>query len=391
MAEAAAVAAFAKTAAVFMGKTAAGAAISYFVNKALGRLSAEDEDLHKQLTDKLPVIVAVFDVGNQPQVWENQALAPWMWQFRDALQEAEDALDELEYLDLEKQAKDRRAREVKGWKVRLSSRLPDFGSGFRRSLSAVTTGGTSKRLKDALKGLDSVLDNSGNFLSVIMNIRSSSSDTQDLGNTRETTRELTTAAVFGRQEEKGELLEWLGVHTPADTVDHKLLVCAIVGGGGMGKTTLAQFICQDKVVPDHFGNMIVWVHVSKRFEPKVLVRRILESINRNSACSEALDSLQSDLTKQLVTKRFLLVLDDAWEDMDDEKWEQFLGPLRNNAVMGGRILLTTRMRSVAHAVKRQMRDGVKCLELKALDQEDTLKLFNHHAFRNSTPSDRLEL
>jgi len=40
-----------------------------------------------------------------------------MWQFRDALQEAEDALDELEYLDLEKQAKDRRAREVKGWKL----------------------------------------------------------------------------------------------------------------------------------------------------------------------------------------------------------------------------------------------------------------------------------
>jgi len=81
----------------------------------------------------------------------------------------------------------------------------------------------------------------------------------------------------------------------------------------------------------------------------------------------------------------------VWEDMDDEKWEQFLGPLRNNAVMGGRILLTTRMRSVAHAVKRQMRDGVKCLELKALDQEDTLKLFNHHAFGNSTPSDRLDL
>ncbi|RLN28174.1 putative disease resistance protein RGA3 [Panicum miliaceum] len=374
-----------------MGKTAAGAAISYFVNKALGRLSAEDEDLHKQLTEKLPIIVAVFDVGNQPQVWENQALAPWMWQFRDALQEAEDALDELEYLDLEKQAKDRRAREVEGWKVRLSSRLPDFSGGFRRSLSAVATGGTSKRLKDALKGLDSVLDNAGNFLSVIMNIRSSSSDIQDLGNTRETTRELTTTAVFGRQEEKGELLEWLGVHTPVDTVDHKLLVCAIVGGGGMGKTTLAQFICQDKMVQDHFGNQIVWVHVSKRLEPKSLVRRILESINRNNACSEALDSLQSYLTKQLVTKRFLLVLDDAWEDMDEGKWEQFLGPLRNNAVMGGRILLTTRMRSVAEAVKHQMRVGVKCLELKALDQEDTLKLFNHHAFGNSTPSDRLEL
>ncbi|KAF8783978.1 hypothetical protein HU200_000070 [Digitaria exilis] len=192
-----------------MGKTAAGAAISYFVNKALGRLSAEDEDLHKKLMDKLPIIEAVFDAGNQPQVWENPALAAPMWQFRDALQEAEDALDELEYMDLEKEVKDRRAREAKGWKVRLSARLPGFSSGFRRSLSVVATGGTSKRLKDALKGLDSVIDNAGNFLSVIMNIQRSSSDIQDPSITRETTRELTTTAVFGRQEEKEELLEWL--------------------------------------------------------------------------------------------------------------------------------------------------------------------------------------
>nr|CAB3462181.1 unnamed protein product [Digitaria exilis] len=124
MAEAAVVAVVAKNAAIFMGKTAAGAAISYFVNKALGRLSAEDEDIHKKLMDKLPIIEAVFDAGNQPQVWENPALAAPMWQFRDALQEAEDALDELEYMDLEKEVKDRRAQEAKGWKVRLSARLP---------------------------------------------------------------------------------------------------------------------------------------------------------------------------------------------------------------------------------------------------------------------------
>ncbi|CAL4891999.1 unnamed protein product [Urochloa decumbens] len=159
----------------------------------------------------------------------------------------------------------------------------------------------------------------------------------------------------------------------------------------MGKTTLAQFICQDKMVKKHFGNKIIWVHVSKRFEPKVLMRRILKSINPDKACAEALDSLQSDLTEQLVTTKFLLVLDDAWEDMDNRKWEQFLDPLKNNAVMGSRILLTTRMKSVAQAVELQMRVGFKCFELKGLDQENTLKLFNHHAFGNSTPSDRSDL
>ncbi|KAL6622756.1 hypothetical protein ACP70R_032635 [Stipagrostis hirtigluma subsp. patula] len=389
MAEAAAAAAFAKNAAVFVGKTAAAAAISYLVKRALGRLSAEDEHLRQKLTVKLHVIEAVFDAGDQPRVWENQAVGGWLWQFRDAMQEAEDALDELEFLDLEKGMKDRRAREAKDWKVRLSSRLPDIRTGFRRSVSVVTTGGTSKRLKDALNGLVLVLDNAENFLSVVKDIRNSYSDNQDLGNTRETTRQL-TSAVFGRQKEKDEIVDWLGVHAP-DAVDHKLSACAIVGVGGMGKTTLAQLICQDKDVQDYFGNMIIWVHVSKRFEPKMLVRRILESINRDKASAEALDPLQSDLTRQLVTTRFLLVLDDAWEDMDDQKWEQFLGPLRNNAVMGGRILLTTRMISVADAVKRQMPIGYNCFPLRGLDQEDTLNLFNHHAFGNSIPSYRSEL
>lgn len=390
MAEAAAAAAFAKNAAIFMGKTAAGAAISYLVNKALGRLSAEEEDLHRSLKEKLPVIQAIFDVGDHELVRER--LGDWFWIFRDAMQEAEDALDELEFLDLEKEVKDRRLREAKNWKVSLSSRFSfsHIGTGVRRSVSAATTGGTPKRLKDALKGLHSVLENAGDFLSVIMNVRSSSSDIQDLGNTRETTRELTTT-VFGRHKEKGELLEWLGVHTSADIVDHKLSLCAIVGGGGMGKTTLAQSICQDKNVQDHFGNMIIWVHVSKRFDPRVLMSKIMESINPDKSRAMALDSLQSDLIKQLVTKRFFLVLDDAWEDAKGIKWKEFLGPLRNNAAMGGRILLTTRMRSVAEAIRLQMQVEVKCLELRGLGHEDTLKLFNHHAFGDSYPNDRLDL
>lgn len=397
MAEAAAAAAAALTkgAALFVGKTGAGAAITYLVKTALGRLSAEDEDLRGRLTAKLPAIEAVFCAADQPQVREDTLLAPWLWQFRAAMQEAEDALDELEFLDLEKEARNLRAKEAKDWSVRVSSRLPSISDGLRRSLNTARGGGTTKgRLKDALKRLDSVLDDVEKFVATLgLRLHPSSSDdqghAQDLASRRETTRELTTFA-FGRKSEKDAIVEWLGMQA-MQARDYELSVCAIVGIGGMGKTTLAQLVCKDREVQDHFGDMIIWVHVSKRFDPKVLVRRILGSINRDKASAEALDPLQSDLTKELLTKRFLLVLDDAWEDTLHERWEQFLAPLRNSAPMGGRILLTTRKGSVADAVKRQMPAGYKCLELRGLDEQDTLNLFNHHAFGNSTHNDNSEI
>uniref|UniRef100_J3NDQ8 Uncharacterized protein n=1 Tax=Oryza brachyantha TaxID=4533 RepID=J3NDQ8_ORYBR len=160
----------------------------------------------------------------------------------------------------------------------------------------------------------------------------------------------------------------------------------------MGKTTLAQFVCQDQKVHDHFGDMIIWVHVSKQFEPVDLLRRMLESINPKKPTVNTLDMLQLDLTKELVTRRFLLVLDDAWEDGADKKLGKLLAPLRNSAPMGGRILLTTRMRSVADAVELQMRpDGYKCLELRGLDHRDIMQIFNHHASHVLCPHEHVEL
>lgn len=381
MVEAAAIA-FAKSSAIFVGKKVAETVISYVVNKALDRLPLENEDLKTKLKSKLSKTQAMLYGITLQEIQDNQGLVEWLWQFRDAIQEAEDALDELDFFDLEK---------VCNRKAESSSSLVPKFMRLQLSVSSNNSNSSRKNLKNALMRLESVFDDAANFRVVTghglhTSPQRNEGRIQDTTNRNETTRVLATP-VFGRQKEKDEIIEWLGVEAPGR--DSKLSVCAIVGGGGMGKTSLAQLVCQDKKVQDHFGDMIIWVHVPKRFEPVVLVARMLESINRNRVTASSLDILQLDLTKELVTKRFLLVLDDAWEDGENELWGQFLSPLRNIiAPMGGRILLTTRMGSVADAVKRQMPSNeYKCVVLGGLDHRDIMQILNHHV----PPNEDLEL
>uniref|UniRef100_A0A0D9XZS3 Uncharacterized protein n=1 Tax=Leersia perrieri TaxID=77586 RepID=A0A0D9XZS3_9ORYZ len=355
-------------------KVAGGAGISYLINKALGRIPTKG-DLHFRLHQKLPDVEKILYFVNEQPKPSDPVLAGVVENMRDAIQEAEFALDSLEHLDFKS-----------GVKHPSNMSVSSVVSTVSKKLHVVSSIKAVKNLRNALYKLDEALDSAKKSLPLMFTFGRENS--QDSASRWETARELTTT-VFGRLKEKDEVVEWLGVQTQDHT--DKLSVCAIVGDGGMGKTTLAQFVCQDKMVQGYFGDRIIWVHVSKLFDPKVLFERILESFYQHKPSADALDTLQN-LSKQLLTKRFLLVLDDAWEDKDNQRWEQFLGPIRNSAPVGGRILLTTRMRSVADAVKCQMSsDTYKHLELPGLDQENTVKLFNHHAFGDLSPSDYFEL
>ncbi|EEE53298.1 hypothetical protein OsJ_36261 [Oryza sativa Japonica Group] len=361
----------AEAAAVFAGKAVVQPAITYLVKKIVDRIP--DGDLCKRLQQKLPFVEAILYAVDRQQTLSNPSLSEVVWQLRDAIQEAEDALDTLEFLDLKSSANNRS-------KVSLSSLLSSISRKFHVADSSRAT----ENLKDALKNLDAVLDNAGRSLPAIYPSSCShgKAHIQDSASIQEVTKELRTT-IFGRLKEKDAIIDWLGVLTP-NIRDQKLSLCAIVGAGGMGKTTLAQFVCQDKKVQDHFANKIIWADVSKIFDPKVLVRKISGSFNRYKASADGLDTIMTD--------KFLLVLDDARDDAQSERWQQFLDLIRKNAPMGGKILLTTQIRPVANAVEGQMPpDTYKCLELGGLDQENTLKLFNHHAFGDLSPSDCFEL
>ncbi|KAL8228363.1 hypothetical protein R6Q57_015947 [Mikania cordata] len=123
----------------------------------------------------------------------------------------------------------------------------------------------------------------------------------------------------------------------------KLDVVSIVGMGGIGKTTLATKVFNDSYVKYHF-HVRVWVTISQTYDKRHVLTQILESICGQFDLGDATESRLCELLhKQLIGKRYLIVIDDIWHI---ETWDnlKLFFPYGNN---GSRILLTSRLIEVA--------------------------------------------
>ncbi|KEH26352.1 NB-ARC domain disease resistance protein [Medicago truncatula] len=160
---------------------------------------------------------------------------------------------------------------------------------------------------------------------------------------RQTNSVITEPKVYGRDRDREQVVEFLLSHA----VDsEELSVYSIVGVGGQGKTTLAQVVFNDERVDTHF-NLKIWVCVSEDFSMMKVLQSIIESAVGKSPDLSSLESMQKEVQKILQNKRYLLVLDDVWNE-DQEKWNQFKYFLqRGNGTKGASILVTTRLDIVA--------------------------------------------
>ncbi|XP_038973689.1 putative disease resistance protein RGA3 [Phoenix dactylifera] len=142
--------------------------------------------------------------------------------------------------------------------------------------------------------------------------------------------------------------------------------------GGLGKTTLAQLVYNDETVEKHF-ELRLWVHVSYDFNVYGLTRAIIESIDSHVYEPINLDNLQKHLKKKLAGKRYLLVLDDVWNE-ETEQWERLRVPLLCGA-RGSKILVTTRSEEVANIMSTS-----SPYSLGGLLDDDCWSLFCQYAF-----------
>ncbi|XXG89084.1 hypothetical protein AAC387_Pa12g1173 [Persea americana] len=156
---------------------------------------------------------------------------------------------------------------------------------------------------------------------------------------------------------------------------------------GLGKTTLAQLVCDDEEVIAYFEKRIIWVWVSEPFDVNKIARKVIESMSKSTSTNADADAdlhtLQQTLTK-VVGERFLLVLDDVWND-DVTLWEKLRVPLAS-AVQGSKIMVTTRSRKVAEVMGTAYTH-----DLDILSNEDCWKLFASKAFKGWKEDDRCKV
>ncbi|GAY63318.1 hypothetical protein CUMW_224560, partial [Citrus unshiu] len=178
--------------------------------------------------------------------------------------------------------------------------------------------------------------------------------------------------VFGRKADKTKILEMVLTDTAADHAN--FAVIPIVGMGGIGKTTLAREVYNDKAVEDS-GKFDVkaWVCVSDDFDVLSISKALLESITSATCDLKTVDEVQVQLKKAVDGKRFLLVLDDVWNE-DYSLWVDLKAPFLA-AAPNSKMIITTRNSHVASTM-----GPIDHYYLEHLLDDDCWSIFKTHAF-----------
>ncbi|XP_034703805.1 putative disease resistance protein RGA3 isoform X7 [Vitis riparia] len=193
---------------------------------------------------------------------------------------------------------------------------------------------------------------------------------------RLTTSLVDEVEIYGREGDREKIMKLL-LSDEVATAD-RVQVIPIVGMGGVGKTTLAQIIYNDKRVGDKF-DFRLWVCVSDQFDLVGITKAILELVPEHSSNnSNTLQSLQHSLQKKLNGKRYFLVLDDIWNENPDN-WSTLQAPLKAGA-QGSVIIATTRNEKVASIM-----GTTPFCRLSELSDEQCWSVFAYRAFENITP------
>ncbi|KAL0928372.1 hypothetical protein M5K25_000248 [Dendrobium thyrsiflorum] len=346
----------------------------------------------ERLRENHPKIQAVVFAANQAQISDqNPALNKWIWQLRDAIDEANDVLDELEYMKHEEQLT-KNKEETKKRKF-MSSLFEIPGKIFKIGERVLKRDPNLKRLEEAVQKLDNVSTTGvDTFLHLVKDAKQEFQKQQlELHGARETGSSPKNDLI-GRSKEKEVVMEWLRnpSNEPQGTdLYRNISLLSIVGHGGMGKTTLLQHVYKDEITME-FDRLKMWVCVSNNFDAKEVIADMLELLKKKRPRLEKLEALQDSLRTEIMSKKFLLVLDDIWEEdeeKDKRKWEDVLAPLASGG-FGSKILVTTRTDSAALMFAKVINNKKEIVELKGLEEDECLRLLNSHAFAGvENPSD----
>ncbi|KAF7850961.1 hypothetical protein BT93_L4818 [Corymbia citriodora subsp. variegata] len=316
-------------------------------------LFAQHKDIETLLEEWRKKLIGINQVlidAEDRQLTDDHEVKLWLEDLKNLAYDIEDLLDELAI----KSAENKSEAEPSTKKARLLLPKAFMSDHNMRSKMEEMDG----RLKDIISRKDI--------------LRLTENNRQQSANLPFSTTHLTDEFFIGREDKKKEILELLTREEDGSTCTD-IKVIPIVGMPGLGKTALAQQVFNNNRVT-HYFDVKAWACVSVDFDPLSITKSILETTNPDlpSEC-KTLKWLQDELSKSLVGKKFLVVLDDVW-DNNYGNWTFFLKPFRSG-VKGSKIIVTTRDSKVASMI------GARLITLELLSLDACMTLFQFHLLR----------
>ncbi|CAL5193439.1 unnamed protein product [Lathyrus oleraceus] len=269
---------------------------------------------------------------------QKHGLREWMRQIQNICYDAEDVFDGFEFQHKRKQVV--RASNKTRTKVRhlFSSYNP-----------IVLRPRMARQIKEIRERLDKVAADGNKFGLARIDV-----GPEPVFQRRELTHShVDASSVIGRENDREEIIKLLmQPHSHADG-DKSLRVIPIVGIGGLGKTTLAKLVFNDKRMDELF-QLKMWACISDDFDIMQIIIKIINSVSafgppsiphQENINNLGTEQLLSRLRHKLSGQKFLLVLDDIWND-DRAKWIELID-LINVGAVGSQIIVTTRNKSIA--------------------------------------------